>query len=79
MKARSVVGRGQEGPVCDPDLSYTGRERESIATIINGMRKNKMLQRVYDYHTQHPYPFPGFFSFFVHSLGENYLQSTYFW
>ena len=33
-----VVGRGQEGPLCDLDLSYTtGRESESSTRMINGM------------------------------------------
>ena len=40
-KARTVVGRGEEGPLCDPgsELLSGGRGRESGARIINGMKK----------------------------------------
>ena len=39
----SVVGRRQEGPLCDPgsELLLGGREGESCARIINGMKKKK--------------------------------------
>ena len=42
MKARTVVGRGEKGPLCDPgsDLLLGGRARVS-ARIINGMQKKK--------------------------------------
>ena len=34
VKARTVVGRGEEGPLCDPgSLKTIGRERESSARI----------------------------------------------
>ena len=48
MKARTVVGRGEKGPLCDPgsELRTTGREHESIesATIVNGMQKKTKKQ-----------------------------------
>ena len=31
------------------------------ARIITGIKKNNVA-KVYDYHTQHPYPFPGIFN-----------------
>ena len=39
MKARTVVGRGGESPLCDPgsELLLGGRECEGIARIVNGM------------------------------------------
>ena len=48
MKARTVAGRGEEGPLCDPEseLYYWERARESSASItINGMGKKKMKTR----------------------------------
>ena len=47
MKARTVEGRGEEAgirPLCDPGselLLGTGKEGESSARIINGMKKRK--------------------------------------
>ena len=37
MKARTVVGRREEGPLCDPgsELLRTGRERESSTWLMN--------------------------------------------
>ena len=42
-KARTVVGRGEEDPLCDPgsELPRTGGEHESSARIISGMPKRK--------------------------------------
>ena len=39
-----MLGRGEEGPLCDPEseLRTTGKERESSARIINGMEKKKI-------------------------------------
>ena len=43
MKARTVVGRGEEGPLCDAgsELLLTGKEGEGIVRVINGTKKNK--------------------------------------
>ena len=44
IKARTVMGRGEEGPLYNPGselLNTTGRESESSARMINGMKKNK--------------------------------------
>ena len=45
VKARTYrnVGRGEEGPLCDPgsELLLGGREGESSAGRINGMKKEK--------------------------------------
>ena len=44
MKACTVVGRGEESPLCEPgsELPLTGKEHESSsARIINGMQKKK--------------------------------------
>ena len=43
MKARTVVGRGEEGPLCDPgsELLLEGRARVHSARKINGMKKTK--------------------------------------
>ena len=42
MKARTVVGRGKGGPLCDPGSELLpGRESERSARIINGMKKKK--------------------------------------
>ena len=43
MKARTVVGRGEEDPLCDPgsELLLGGRQgEENSAKIIDGMKKN---------------------------------------
>ena len=42
-KARTVVGRGEKSPLCDPGSEplRTWRERESSARTINGMKKKK--------------------------------------
>ena len=38
VKARTVVGRGEEGPQCDPGSKLLlGRERESSARILSGI------------------------------------------
>ena len=38
-----AVGRGEEGPLCDPgsELLLGGRERESSAKILKGMKRAK--------------------------------------
>ena len=43
MKARTGVGTGEEGPLCDAgsELLRTGKESESSVRVINGMKKNK--------------------------------------
>ena len=48
MKARAMVGRGEEGPLCDSGsrLLLGGRQGESNARMINGM-ENK--QNIYIY------------------------------
>ena len=46
MKARTVVGRGEEGPLCD--RVTTRRERERSARIISEMKKY-ILQYIYTY------------------------------
>ena len=60
----------------------TGREGASSARIIKGMKKKKMLQRcMYDCHTQHPYPFPRIFNFYLsvqYSLSGRNLSTDYF-
>ena len=44
-KARAVVGRGKEGPVCDPGCEVVlGGRGESSARIINGIKKNADLK-----------------------------------
>ena len=56
-------GEGEEGPVCDPgsELLLGGSARAVRGYEMGRGEKNGA--KVYDYHTQHPYPFPGFFSF----------------
>ena len=77
MKARDVVGRGKEGPICDPGselLLILGREHESSARKINGMKKKKMLQRYTKYMTT-THSIPTLFrELFVHSLGKNFVH-----
>ena len=43
MKTYTVVGREEEGPLCDPgsELLLGGREGERSARIINGIRKKQ--------------------------------------
>ena len=63
-----------------PHLSTAGRERESSAGIINGMKKKKMLQRYTT--TAHSVPslFRMFFIFIrlFFSLGKTFLFTDYF-
>ena len=39
MKARTVVGRREEGPLCDPESELLLRVDESSARIISGIKR----------------------------------------
>ena len=47
MKARTVVGKGEEGLLCDPGSEILlggnegGRKGESSARLLNGMKKKE--------------------------------------
>ena len=49
MKARTVVGRGEEGPRCDPgsELLLGGMEGERSARSINVKTKERSMHVVY--------------------------------
>ena len=62
MKARTVVGRGEEGPPCDPgsELLTTGMEGEEIsAGIIKGDGKEEKRKKTKKDKSTAPSRFPG--------------------
>ena len=76
MKARALVGRGEEGPYVPPDLSYYYYWQGAREQCEDNKwdEQNKNVAKVYDYRTQHPYPFPGKFYYYFFSRQKLFTE-----